>query len=94
MSEDLHFSTNGGAEPVLVPKHSVVQCNFFAMFRAPWVIEPDSFLPERWSQVTFLKAFYLVYLGFCCLSVLCVYAYHDRTVHIQTDSSIWFFKYL
>jgi cytochrome P450 len=37
-------------EGFVIPKGRFVQCNFYSMFRQPWLHRPDDFLPERWSE--------------------------------------------
>lgn len=34
---------------IVIPEKSLVQCNFYSIFHASWIVRPNEFIPERWS---------------------------------------------
>jgi hypothetical protein len=46
---DLDTTSNGGKK-IHIPQNSEVQVCFYTMFRAGWIVEPDTFNPDRWSS--------------------------------------------
>lgn len=47
--QDIHY------EGFTIPAGKLVQCNFYAMCRQPWIYKANEFIPERWSPDFYVK---------------------------------------